>query len=74
MPHSAIFKSSDPYEHQSSIRAGEVELLVTAPGSFHAELTRVDLHRLWMQRSREVTAADSPLRNCKEPNRRLLPC
>ena len=53
MPHSAIFKSSDPYEHQGSIRAGEVELLVTAPGSFHAELTQVDLHRLWMQRSRE---------------------
>jgi AraC-like DNA-binding protein len=54
MPHSAIFKSSDPYEHQSSIRAGEVELLVTAPGRFQAELTRVDLHKLWMQRGREL--------------------
>ncbi len=53
MPHSAIFKSSDPYEHQRAIRAGEVELLVTAPGLYQAELTRVDLHRLWMQRSRE---------------------
>ena len=54
MPNSVMFKSSDPYEHQRAIRAAEISLIVTAPGRFRADLTRIDLHQLWMQRSREL--------------------
>ena len=53
MPHSAIFRSSDPYDHQRSLRAEAVELVVTAPGDFHGEVTRIDVDRLWLQRGRE---------------------
>jgi AraC-like DNA-binding protein len=53
MPQPAIFQSSDPYEHQRSLRADAVELVVTGPGDFRGEVTRIDVHRLWLQRSRE---------------------
>jgi AraC-like DNA-binding protein len=53
MPQSAIFRSTDPYEHQGSLRAEAVELIVTAPGDFRGEVTRIDVGRLWLQRSRE---------------------
>jgi AraC-like DNA-binding protein len=53
MPHSAIFRSSDPYEHQRSLRAEAVDLIVTAPGDFRGEATRIDVDRLWLQRGRE---------------------
>jgi AraC-like DNA-binding protein len=43
----------DPYPYQRAIRAADVEAFVTAQGPFHAELTRVDLGRVWMQRARE---------------------
>jgi AraC-like DNA-binding protein len=52
MPSSAVRTFDDPYEYQTSIRAGGVKVVVTAAGAFHAELTRIDLHRLWMQRNR----------------------
>jgi AraC-like DNA-binding protein len=51
MPNSAVKTFNDPYEYQSSIRAGDVTVVVTEPGEFRAELTRIDLRRLWMQRS-----------------------
>jgi AraC-like DNA-binding protein len=44
---------NDPYPYQRAIRAAEVEAFVTGQGSFHAELTRIDLGRVWMQRARE---------------------
>jgi AraC-like DNA-binding protein len=53
MPESVIQRFTDPYEHQRAIRNGTVTILVTAPGDYRAELTRINLHRLWMQRSRE---------------------
>jgi AraC-like DNA-binding protein len=53
MPESTIFWSSDPYEHQRSLRAEEIALLVTAPGEFRGEATRIDTHRLWLQRGYE---------------------
>jgi hypothetical protein len=53
MPHSAIFRSSDHYDHQRSLRAEAVDLVVTAPGDFRGEVTRIDVDRLWLQRSRE---------------------
>jgi AraC-like DNA-binding protein len=54
MPQSAIFRSCDPYEHQRSLRAEAVELVVTAPGDFRGEVTRIDVDRLWLQRGREA--------------------
>jgi AraC-like DNA-binding protein len=43
----------DPYPYQCAIRAADVDAFVTGQGRFHAELTRVDLGRVWMQRARE---------------------
>ncbi len=43
----------DPYPYQRAIRAANVEAFVTGQGPFHAELTRIDLGRVWMQRARE---------------------
>jgi AraC-like DNA-binding protein len=53
VPASAIFQSNDPYEYQGSLRAEEVGLVVTAPGEFRGEVTRIDAHRLWLQRGHE---------------------
>jgi AraC-like DNA-binding protein len=50
MPSSAVRTFSDPNEYAAAIRAGTVEATVTERGNFHAKLTRIDLHRLWMQR------------------------
>ena len=50
MPSSAVQTFSDPDDYASSIRATRAELTVTGRGSFAAKLTRIDLHRLWMQR------------------------
>jgi hypothetical protein len=68
MPRSVVFHSRDPYEHQRLVRAAEVELLVTSPGEFRAELTRIDLHRLWLQRSRESLPRVSHATNSKDRN------
>ena len=50
MSESQFFTFDDPDKFQSTIRAGTYELLVKSRGDFHAELTRIDLERLWMQR------------------------
>jgi AraC-like DNA-binding protein len=51
MPDSAVRSFVDPYEYQTSIRASDTKVFVTAPGKYQANLTRIDLHQLWMQRS-----------------------
>jgi AraC-like DNA-binding protein len=53
MPSSSVHTFTDPHPYQAAIRASEVEVLVTAKGDFRAELTKIDLHRLWLQRGRE---------------------
>jgi AraC-like DNA-binding protein len=53
MPSSCVLTFTDPHPYQAAIRAAELEILPTAKGNFRAELTRIDLHRLWMQRGRE---------------------
>ena len=50
MPSSAVRTFTDPDDYATAIRQGTVELTITARGQFSAKLTRIDLHRLWMQR------------------------
>jgi len=50
MPSSAVRTFTDPDEYAAVIRQGTVEPTTTGHGQFTAKLTRIDLHRLWMQR------------------------
>lgn len=50
MPSSAVRIFTDPDDYTTSIRATKAEVTVTGRGQFTAKLTRIDLHRLWMQR------------------------
>jgi AraC-like DNA-binding protein len=50
MPSSVIRTFTDPDEYAAAVRQGTYELTVTERGHFTAKLTRIDLHRLWMQR------------------------
>lgn len=53
MPWSRVLAFSDPFTYQASIRASDVELYPIAKGGFGAELTQINLHRVWMQRFHE---------------------
>jgi AraC-like DNA-binding protein len=53
MPKSRTYSFVDPYPYQATIRAADMEVLVTGRGNFRAELTQIDLPQLWMQRGRE---------------------
>jgi AraC-like DNA-binding protein len=50
MPWSKGLTFSDPLPCQVAIQGGDVELLPTAKGSFHAGITQIGMDRLWMQR------------------------
>jgi len=50
MPSSAVRTFTDPDAYFSAIRNLQIEGLVVRPGEFHAESTRIDLHRLFMCR------------------------
>jgi AraC-like DNA-binding protein len=54
MPSSRVLSFIDPDLYQSAIRAAEAQVFVTTKGEFRAELTQIDLHRLWMQRGVET--------------------
>lgn len=51
MPSNAFRSFQDPWEHQAFFRAADMKSLVTSRGDYCSELTRIDLHRLWMQRN-----------------------
>ena len=53
MPSSAVRNFTDPDDYAATIRQARVELTVTGRGHFAAQLIRIDLHRLWMQRFSE---------------------
>ena len=53
MPSSTVHTFTDPDAYRGALRARRVEGVVTARGNFHAELTRIDLDRLLMQRAEE---------------------
>jgi len=54
MPSSRVFSFTDPHRYQASVRGAEVQLFVTTKGEFCAELTQINLHKVWMQRACET--------------------
>lgn len=62
---------SDPHEYDRAIRAADVAgLRYAGGGRFHADLTRVDLGRVWMQRFRE--SAPRLMRVATHPSRSII--
>lgn len=53
MPGSTVATFSDLDEMKNSLRGVDLKAVVTDNGSFHSELTRIDLHRLWMQHGQQ---------------------
>ena len=53
MPSSAVRAFTDPDDFAASIRASSSAMKVLDRGNFTAEITRIDLHRLWLQRFSE---------------------
>jgi hypothetical protein len=53
MPSSAVHSFTEPDEYAASIRATSIDLTVMERGQFTGKRTRIDLHRLWMQRLSE---------------------
>ena len=54
MPSSVVRTFTDPDAYFAGIRNLQIEGVVLRRGEFHAESTRVDLHRLWMHRFDEA--------------------
>ena len=50
MPSSAVHTFADPDEYAAVFPATSAELTITGRGQFIANVTRIDLHRLWMLR------------------------
>ena len=50
MPSSVVQTFTDPDDYATAIRNTKAELTITERGHFSGKLTRIDLHRLWMQR------------------------
>lgn len=53
MTGSAVHTFDDPHPYQAAIRAADLEVFPTAKGTFRAELTHIDLNKLWMQHCQE---------------------
>jgi hypothetical protein len=54
MPAISISSFTDPGAFQEAVGSAQVEVLITARGGFHAELTRIDLDRVSLQAGRET--------------------
>ena len=64
MPWSKFLTFTDPFPYQSAIRAADWEIFPTAKGEFRAELTQINLNKLWMQRywlHHRTTSANGPI-------------
>ena len=53
MPSSAVRSFTDPDDYAAAIRQTSAQITVTGRGDFTAQVIRIDLHRLWMQRLSE---------------------
>jgi len=53
MPSSMIRVAADPHELAAAVRMLGTDFTVTRSGTFAAEVTRIDLHTVWMQRGQE---------------------
>jgi AraC-like DNA-binding protein len=53
MPQSSVYTLADPYSYEEVVRALNPKLIVTSKGNFHAQLTKIHLQRLWLQRGEE---------------------
>lgn len=53
MPASAVYAATDPCEYGAVIRGADVNVLISRRGSFRAKVTRIDLHKMWLQRGQE---------------------
>jgi AraC-like DNA-binding protein len=53
MPSSSVAAFTDPHLYQAAIHGAQIEIFPTSRGDFRAELTRIRLDRLWLQRGRE---------------------
>src|SRR5262245_53631295 len=53
MPHSYVHTLADPCSYEAVVRALNPKLIVTSKGDFRAQLTKIHLERLWMQRGEE---------------------
>jgi AraC-like DNA-binding protein len=56
MPSSLVRTYTEPYEYAAAIRATTIDMTVRERGHFIAKHTRIDFHRLWMQRLSENTS------------------
>jgi len=56
MPDNAVLTFTDPGAYHANILRSQVDGVVTARGEYRTELTRIDLHRLCMQRGDEKLA------------------
>lgn len=54
MPCSTIRTTTDADQYRAAVRPENAEFLVTGRGPFTASVTRVDLHRLWLQDMQET--------------------
>ena len=50
MPSSAVHTFADPDDYAAVFPAASIDLTITGRGQFIANVTRIDLHRLWMLR------------------------
>ena len=53
MPASAVYAATDPCEYGAVIRGADVNVLINGRGNFRAKVTRIDLHKMWLQRGQE---------------------
>jgi AraC-like DNA-binding protein len=53
MPSSSHFAFSDPFAYQAALWISDIEILPTEKGKFRAELTQINLDKVWMQRGHE---------------------
>jgi hypothetical protein len=56
MPFGTVHCATDPEIYRHTIRPAGAEFLVTGRGLFAGNVTKIDLHRLWMQRLEENLA------------------